>query len=453
MLIGSRALLGLAGATLAPSTLSLIRSMFLDDRQRTTAVGIWIASFSAGGAIGPLVGGLVLEHFWWGSVFLLAVPVMALLLVLGPRLLPEFRDPDAGWLDLLTAGLSIAAVLLTIYGLKLMAQDGVGSVPVALVVLGLVIGGLFVRRQQTLPDPLIDLRLFRSPGFGASLLVYTLGVLIVFGSFLFIAQYLQLVLGLSPLEAGLWSSPGAIAFVIGSLAAPVIVRRVRPAFVMAASLAVGAVGFGLLAQVEAGSGLALVVAGDILLSLGLAPVFTLTNDLIVSSVEPEKAGAASGISETGAELGGAVGIALLGSLGVAIYRVQMAQAMPPGVPADATTAARDTLGGAVSVATQLPGDVGAALLDAARLSFTSGLHAAALISSVIAIALAIVVVVRLRNQGVIAPERAQNPTPGDVDDPLTLGPGSGGRELAPDTRDGTLAARLLEGDATRPAAG
>jgi DHA2 family multidrug resistance protein-like MFS transporter len=438
MLIGSRALLGLAGATLAPSTLSLIRSMFLDDRQRTTAIGIWIASFSAGGAIGPLVGGLVLEHFWWGSVFLLAVPVMALLLVLGPRLLPEFRDPDAGRLDLISAGLSMAAVLLTIYGLKLMAQDGVGSVPVALIVLGLVIGGLFVRRQQTLAEPLIDLRLFRSPGFSASLLVYTFGILIVFGGFLFIAQYLQLVLGLSPLEAGLWSFPGAIAFVVGSLVAPVIVRRVRPAFVMATGLALGAVGFGLLAQVEAGSGLALVVAGDILLSLGLAPVFTLTTDLIVTSVVPEKAGAASGMSETGAELGGAVGIALLGSLGTAIYRMQMAESMPAGMPADATIVARDTLGGAVSIATQLPGDVGAALLGAARLSFTSGLHAAALISAVIAIALASVVVVRLRIHGVIVPERAQAQTRGDVDDTSALGPGSAGREIPPATGDGKL---------------
>lgn len=436
MLIASRALLGLAGATLAPSTLSLIRSMFLDDRQRTTAVGIWIASFSAGGAIGPLVGGLLLEYLWWGSVFLLAVPVMALLLVVGPRLLPEFRDPDAGRLDLVSAGLSMAAVLLTIYGLKQVAQDGLGPAPVALIVLGLVIGGLFARRQQTLADPLIDLRLFRSPGFSASLLVYTFGILIVFGSFLFIAQYLQLVLGLSPLEAGLWSFPGAIAFVIGSLVAPMIVRRVRPAYVMAAGLALGVVGFALLAQVEAGSGLALVVVGDILLSLGLAPVFTLTNDLIVSSVAPEKAGAASGTSETGAELGGAVGIALLGSLGAAIYRMQMAQTMPAGIPADATGVARDTLGGAVSVATHLPGDVGAALLSAARLSFTSGFHAAALISAVIAIALAIVVVVRLRNQGVIVTERARNPTPGDVDETLALGPGSEGRELPPPTRDG-----------------
>jgi MFS transporter, DHA2 family, multidrug resistance protein len=396
MLIASRALLGLAGATLAPSTLSLIRNMFVDDRQRTMAVGIWIASFSAGGAIGPLLGGLLLEQFWWGSVFLLAVPVMLLLLATGPRLLPEFRDPDAGRLDLVGAALAMAAVLLTIYGLKQIAQEGFGLVPVLLMLFGLVVGALFVRRQLTSTEPLIDLRLFRNPAFNAALLVYTLGILIVFGSFLFIAQYLQLVLGLSPLQAGLWSFPGAIALVAGSLVAPIIVRRLRPTLVMAAGLAVGAVGFGLFTLVEAGAGLAFIVAGDVLLSLGLGAVFTLTNDLVIGSVAPERAGAASGISETGAELGGAVGIALLGTLGTAIYRSEMVQAMPAGVPVEGARVARDTLGGAVSVAAQLPTDLGSSLLDAARLSFTSAFHAAVVVSAIIAIGLAVFVGVRWR---------------------------------------------------------
>jgi DHA2 family multidrug resistance protein-like MFS transporter len=399
MLIVSRALLGVAGATLAPSTLSLIRSMFLDDRQRTAAIGVWIASFSAGGAVGPLLGGLILESFWWGSVFLLAVPVMLLLLALGPRLLPEFRDPDAGRVDLLSAGLSMAAVLSAIYGLKEFAHEGFGPVPAAFIGLGLLLGALFVHRQQTLAHPLIDLRLFRSPGFTASLLVYTLGILVVFGSFLFTAQYLQLVLGLSPLEAGLWSLPGGLAFVFGSLVTPLIVRRVEPAVVMVTSLLIGAVGFGLLWQVPAGSGLGLVIAGTVLVSLGLAPVFTLANDVIIGNVPPERAGAASGVSETGAELGGAVGIALLGSLGIAIYRGQMAEGMPPGVPPDVASVAQDTLAGALTVAAQLPDGVAASLLDAARVSFSSAFHAAALVSSVITIGLAVLVAIRLRNPG------------------------------------------------------
>src|ERR671930_781987 len=147
MLIGSRALLGVAGATLAPSTLSLIFAMFPDPRQRSAAIGGWITSFSAGGAIGPVLGGVLLEHFWWGSVFLLALPVMALLLLLGPRVLPEYRDPDAGRLDLLSAAMSLVAVLSAVFGLKQVAQNGIGPLALAAVVVGLVVGVVFVRRQ------------------------------------------------------------------------------------------------------------------------------------------------------------------------------------------------------------------------------------------------------------------------------------------------------------------
>jgi DHA2 family multidrug resistance protein-like MFS transporter len=172
MLIVARALLGVAGATLAPSTLSLIFNMFHDPHQRTVAIGVWVASYSAGAVIGPVVGGLMLEIFWWGSVFLLALPVMALLLVLGPLLLPEFRNPDAGRLDLTSAALSLAAVLLAIYGLKQIAQDGLGWLPALSIVAGLVVGLTFVRRQRTLADPMIDLGLFRIRAFNASLAAY-----------------------------------------------------------------------------------------------------------------------------------------------------------------------------------------------------------------------------------------------------------------------------------------
>ena len=209
MLIVARALLGVAGATLAPSTLSLISNMFADAQQRTVAIGVWIMSFSVGGAIGPLVGGLLLEYFWWGSVFLLAVPVMVLLLAVGPRLLPEYRDPGAGRIDLPSAALSLVAVLLVIYGLKQMAQNGLGWVPALSIVAGLVLGTAFVRRQRSLDVPLIDLGLFRVPAFSAALVVNLLAFFVAFGAFLSIAQYLQLVVGLSPFEAGSWTVPSA----------------------------------------------------------------------------------------------------------------------------------------------------------------------------------------------------------------------------------------------------
>jgi DHA2 family multidrug resistance protein-like MFS transporter len=396
MLIASRALLGIAGATVAPSTLSLIRNMFHDPRQRTFAIGVWITSYSAGGAIGPLLGGVMLEFFWWGSVFLLAVPVMVLLLILGPILLPEFRDPDAGRLDLFSAALSLVSVLAVIYGLKQIVQDGVGWLPVLSIVVGLAVGLAFLRRQTKLADPLIDLRLFRVPAFSASLAVYTLGILILFGAFLFIFQYLQLVLDLSPFEAGLWTLPAFGGFIVGSMLAPLIVRRTRPAYVMAAGLALGAVGFGLLTQVDGESGLAVIVSASLIFSLGLAPLFTLTNDLILGAAPPERAGAASAISETGAELGGALSIAILGSIGTAVYRSQMADGVPVGVPSEEAETARDTLGGAVAAADELNGPLATELLDVAREAFTQGMQVAALTSAVAAALTAVLAALLLR---------------------------------------------------------
>jgi MFS transporter, DHA2 family, multidrug resistance protein len=396
MLIATRAVLGIAGATLAPSTLSLIRNMFLDPRQRTQAIGIWITSFSVGGAIGPLAGGIVLEFFWWGAVFLLAVPVMALLLILGPRFLPEYRDPAAGRPDLSSATLSLAAVLAVIFGLKQIAQDGLAWLPALSIVAGLAIGRAFVWRQRRLADPFIDLGLFRTREFSASLATYGIGILLVFGGFLFLPQYLQLVLDLSPLEAGLWTLPWALAFVVGSNVTPIIARRIRPAPLMAVGLAMAAVGFGVFTQVDGGSGFWVIVLGSVLFSLGTSPLFTLTNDLIIGSAPPERAGAAAGISETAAELGGALGIAVFGSIGVAIYRGVLAGAVPAGVPIATAEAARDTLAEALTVARDLPGSVGAALVEVARGAFTQGLHVVALISLIGTIALAVFVLTLLR---------------------------------------------------------
>jgi MFS transporter, DHA2 family, multidrug resistance protein len=397
-LIMARALLGVAGATLAPSTLSLIRNMFLDQRQRTTAIAVWGASLSAGGAVGPLLGGLLLEWFWWGSVFLVAVPPMVVLLVLGPRLLPEYRDPEAGRLDLRSATLSVAAVLAAIYGLKQLAQDGLRWLPALSILTGLFLGAAFVRRQRRLPDPLIDLRLFRTPAFSAALATNTLGIFVMFGTFPFIAQHLQLVSGLSPLQAGLWLLPSGAAAILGSIVVPVILRRVRPVVAMVGGLLGMAVGLGLLTQVDGTSGLAMVVAASVALPLASGLVFLPATGLVVGAAPPQRAGTAAAISQTGWEFGGALGIAVLGSIGVAVYRGGMADGVPAGVAPEAAAAARDTLGGAVGVAARLPGDLGAALLDAARAAFTQGLHAAAAVSVAVAIGLAVLVASLLRER-------------------------------------------------------
>ena len=396
MLIAARALLGLAGATVAPSTLSLIRAMFEVPRQRTVAVSVWMASFSVGGAIGPLLGGVLLEWFWWGSVFLLAVPVMALLLVLGPLLLPEFRDPEAGRLDLVSAALSVAAVLAVIYGLKQLTRDGLGWAPATSIVAGLAAGFVFVRRQHRLADPLLDLRLLRSAAFTAALTTNLLSFFTGFGALLFIAQYLQLVLGLSPLAAGLWMLPASAASVLGSMLTPVLVRRVRPAFVMAAGLALAAAGLGLFTLLGP-AGLMLLVTGSVVFSAALAPVDTLATDLAVGAAPPERAGAASALTETAAEFGGALGIAILGVIGTGVYRGHLASALPSGIRPGTAAAARDTLGGAVAAAGHLPGPAGQVLVRVAREAFTQGLHVAFAVSAAAVLGAAVLVAIQLRH--------------------------------------------------------
>jgi MFS transporter, DHA2 family, multidrug resistance protein len=415
MLIGARAVLGIAGATLAPSTLSLIRNMFLERRQRTIAIGVWISSYSVGSAIGPLLGGILLDHFRWGSVFLLGVPVMALLLVVGPRLLPEYRDPTPRRLDLPSALLSLSAVLSAIYGVKVYAQDGAGWLPVLSVAVGLALAVVFARRQRTLADPLIDLQLFRVRAFSVSLATYLLATLVAFGSYVFIGQYLQLVLGLRPLAAGLWLLPWSGGFIAGSMAAPAIARRVRPALVMGAGLLVAAVGLAAMSHVPE-TGIAGLVTGSILFSVGLAPMITLGTDLIVGSAPPERAGAAAAISETSSELGGALGIAILGSIGTAIYRGDMATAALVGVPPEARRAARDTLGGAAAAAAQLPNPIGARLLETARAAFTHAMQFTVILCAFIAVLTAVAAVLMLYR---IRPGAESEPSPDAATNALT----------------------------------
>lgn len=384
MLVAARALLGLAAATLAPSTLSLVTTMFRDPAQRTFAIGVWIASFSSGAAIGPVLGGLVLEYYWWGAVFLLNVPVMLLLLAVGPWLLPEAREADAPLPDFASAALAVLAVLATVYGIKLFAHSGLSIEVGIAVVAGLLIGAVFVRRQHRLEAPLIDLALFQRPAFSAAIAVNIFGFFVAFGSFLLIAQYLQLALGLSPLKAGLWSAPSGIAFVAGALLTPQMTRIVAPPRLVALALTVAAAGF-LMLGVGDGPGHAQVIAGYVVFSFGLAPVFTLTTDLIVSAAPPEQAGSAAGIAETSTELGGALGIALLGSLASTLYRLDLERNVAGAVAGDIAEAAGEALGRVPSLAEALPAEQGAALLDAARQAFGSGFQVAALACAVIAL--------------------------------------------------------------------
>ena len=328
--IVSRALLGVAAATLAPSTLSLIRNMFVDPRERTTAIGIWVASFSTGAALGPLLGGLLLTHFWWGSVFLVNVPLMLLLLIIGPFLLPEFRDPDARRPDLASAVLSLIAVLLVIYGMKHAASTGDAVVSIFFLAAGITVGWIFLRRQLHLPYPLIELSLFRSLSFSVALLIGVLAFFVNFGALFFVAQYLQLGLGLTPLDAGLWTMPSALGFIVGSVVSPRIASRFGPRFVVSGGFVLTSFGLALIG-IPGSQAFVALIAGSVILSVGLAPVIILSTDLVVGAAPPERAGSASALSETSAELGGALGIAILGSVITAVYRAKMASVGSAGL--------------------------------------------------------------------------------------------------------------------------
>ena len=378
-LIVARAIQGLAGATLVPSTMSLVFAMFPDERKRTAALGVIMSCFVGGAAAGPLIGGALLEFFDWNSVFLINVPVAVLLLVLAPRFLPEFKNPEAGRVDLASAALLVAAILPTIYGVKQVATHGADASSLLATAAGLALGVAFVARQARLAEPLLDVSLFRTRAFSAALGSNVLGAFVMYGIFFFTSQYFQLVLGMSPLESGLWSLPGLAAMmVVASAIVPRLATRIRPGYLVAGGMTICAVGFALLTQLDASDGLALLVLASTITSIGIAPGSTLGTNLIVGSAPAESAGTASGVAQTGNELGGALGIALLGTLGTAIYRGEIEQAIPADVPPETAASAHDTLGGAVAVAGQLP----PGLLDTANVAFASGLHAAAAVCTV-----------------------------------------------------------------------
>lgn len=390
MLILARALLGIAGATVAPSTLSLVVNLFPDESERTRAIGIWGTAFALGGLVGPLIGGLLLHFFPWGSVFLINIPVMLGLLVAGPFLLPEYRSVSATRLDLASVALSLGMVLPVIWGLKEIATEGLHPAGGLAMLAGIGIGTLFVRRQRQLADPLIDLTLFRNPAFSASLLVNLGGVCVIFGVFLYQNQYLQLVLGLSPLVAALWSIPPSLVFTVMSLQAWRVTNRFGPVPTVLGGLVIHAAGTAAMGVAAWSGSLAGVLAASALIGIGFVPVVLTTTGLIVGAAPPERAGAASAISETGSELGGALGVALLGSLSTMVYRLAMADADLSGLDAAVATRVRATLGSAVEQAHALGPAAAPPWLTLARDSFSDGFALMCGLAAVLLVLLALV---------------------------------------------------------------
>ncbi|TCC32449.1 MFS transporter [Kribbella sindirgiensis] len=391
LMIVARALLGVAGATLMPATLALIRNLFHDPRERSVAIGIWGAAASAGMAIGPIVGGVLLENFWWGSVFLINLPVMAVLVVVGARLLPESRNPEPGPWDLASVVLSMVGMIGIVYAIKEFAAHGFDWIPLAagLVGAGALYG--FVRRQRRLPVPLLDLRLFRSRGFSSAVLADLLTILGLSGLIFFLSQFLQLVQERRPIEAGLAELPAAIGSIVAGLLAGQVARRFSVRAVVAGGLAAIGLALAALTTISQDTGYPLLGAALLVVGAGAGFSFTVTADVILAAVPKEEAGAASAVSETAYELGAALGIAFLGSIVTGVYRDFTG---PAGTP----EGAHESLGGAVEAAAQLPPEAAAQLLDAARESFAHGVSIAAGVGAAVLLTTAVVAWFLLRGQ-------------------------------------------------------
>ncbi|WP_069173318.1 MFS transporter [Streptomyces griseus] len=385
MMILARALLGVAGATLMPSTLALIRNLFHDPRERSLAVGIWGAMASAGAAVGPVVGGLLLEHFWWGSVFLINLPVMAVLVAVGIKMIPESKNPAPGPWDLPSVGLSLVGMFGIVYAVKEAAAHGVGWEVAVSAVCGTAALVWFVRRQLRLPSPLLDMRLFHHRGFSGAVLADLLTILGLSGLVFFLSQFLQLVQGRGPLEAGLAELPAAVGAVTAGLSAGVVARRYSVRAVVSGGLAAIGAALAVVTVIHKETGYPLIGALLLVVGVGAGFAFTVTSDVILSSVPKEQAGSASAVSETAYELGAALGIALLGSIVTGVYR---GFGTPEGVSAAAAKAAHESLGGAVETAQRLPAPLGGDLVLAAQEAFVNGLRVSAAVGAVVLLATA-----------------------------------------------------------------
>ncbi|MBJ7290904.1 MFS transporter [Williamsia sp.] len=387
VLILARALMGIGGATLMPASLSLISNMFPDLKARALAIGVWTACFAGGSAVGPVFGGILLHHFWWGSVFLINVPILLLLLVFAPKLVPEYKSGTSDPFDFLGVVLSLLGILPLVYAIKHLASDGVDTIGIGSGVLGIVALTLFITQQRRTKHPLLQLNLFSYPAFTSAIMA-ALGCMMTLGALSYLTGiYLQSVLGRDVLAAALAGIPMAVAVAVFSLGASRIstLLGTRAAFVTA--LLAAAVGNAGLLFLGTDTPIWIYLVSTTIAGVGYGIVFSLVSEVAVASAPPERAGAASGISETSFELGTSLGLALIGSLATLVFRAN----------SDGRDFS-DTLGETLHRAGELGSGQGADLATAARTAFVDGLHVAATSGAVLLVVLAAVISVVLRRR-------------------------------------------------------
>ena len=383
-LIAARVLLGAGGAMIMPSTITLLRTVFLDDRERAVAVGVWTAIAAGGFAVGPVIGGALLEIFEWQWVFAVQVPVVLLAIVAVLRVVPEWRSPDPGPWDPTGVVLSITGMIALVWGIKEASKHGFADAEAfGTLVLGAGALGAFVRRQRKLTYPLLDVELFRDRRFSASA-VAVLAVFFGFGGLLLLlTQFLQIIQGHGPLEAGLRLLPLALAAGIASPLTDAAVRRVGAHVVVGGGFAMVAGAFGALYGLDADTPYALIAACLAALGVGAGMASTAASAVILSSAPPERAAGAVAVQETAYELGGALGVAILGSVMTARYRAELDDLA--GLPAEA----RESLPAAAETAGRMGGDAGAALIEAAQQAFLEGLGVTLIIAAAVTAAISV----------------------------------------------------------------
>lgn len=397
MLIAARALLGITGAAILPSTLSLIRHLFDDEAQRTKAIAMWVTALSVGVALGPILGGLMLQHFHWGSVFLLGIPIMLFSLLFARIFLPEYKDPKAGKVDLVSAAMFLVAMLSVVYTIKHLAEAGPDATTIAITIIALFMGALFTRRQKRLAHPLFDLYLFKNHRFTMALILLLLGLMALNGVEYLVPQFFQFVYVQSPLATSLLLLPGAAALVAGSQLTPRAASRWGSITTIITGLLVALVGYGLLIAGSYGTNVVWIATGFATIMFGIAPITVLGTAMVIGQVAPEKAGAAAALGQTSYELGLAAGIALTGSLSVAVYRSYIDTHLTMPLPPEAVVAAKDTAGGALGVAQSLQGSVSSEYIRIVTSAFSVSFRVAVIASIVIVVSLGIFLLIRRRS--------------------------------------------------------
>jgi EmrB/QacA subfamily drug resistance transporter len=393
VLIFTRAFMGIGAALIMPATLSLLTNIFADPVERARAIGVWAAVAGGGSAIGPVLGGFLLQHFWWGSVFLVNVPVALVALIVGRFLLPSSRDPSAPRLDPIGALASIAGLVALLWSIIEAPTNGWGD-PRVLVGFGMgaVLLVAFVWWELQCDHPMLDVRFFENPRFSAASSALAMVFFAMMGASFLITQYLQTVLGFSALEAGLRMLPMAVLLLCVAPVSPRLVERFGTKAVAGTGLLLGTVGLVFLSRVPVADGYPHLLVALIIISSGMGLVMAPATESIMGSLPPTKAGVGSAMNDTTRQMGGALGVAVLGSVLASAYRPAVSSRLDAlRVPASTVANARDSVGGAIAAASNLPASVRVAVGDAARHAFVHAFSSAVIVGAIVmAVAAAVV---------------------------------------------------------------